>query len=151
MKLGTRRRAWALTAAALVCGMAFALFGPASPAVGFFSPPLLLDIRVQSPATLVARGAAVDVRIEAICAGANTAQIGVSLTQRAGGEIASGFGSTEIGCTGGRQTMVLTVLADAGKAFKQGPAAATAFINGCTPNFSVCGVERDTQTIDIVK
>lgn len=151
MKLGTigiNRRTLAMTAAALVGGMAFVLFGPASPAVGFFSPPLLLDVQVKSPATLVAKGAAVDVKLEVICAGADTASVGVSLTQRAGSEIASGYGSTQIGCTNQWQTVIVTVQAQPGKAFKKGPAVADARIFGCAYYYP-CGSEEDIQTIDI--
>ena len=48
----------ALAALAITGGAAVAVIGPASPALGFFSPPLLLEIHVNSPATLVAKGAA---------------------------------------------------------------------------------------------
>ncbi len=38
-----------------------------------------------------------------------------------------------------------------GKTFKQGTAVASAEIFGCAQNFSVCGSETDSQTIDIQK
>jgi hypothetical protein len=144
-------RALAATAAALVVGSALAVLGPASPAVGFFSPPLLLDVQIQPTATLVARGAAVETRLEVTCAGANEASVFVSLTQRAGSEIASGFGSANIGCTNQRQTVLVLVMAEQGKAFKKGTAVASADIRACTPNFSVCGFETDQATVSVTQ
>jgi len=117
--------------------------------LGFFSPPLLLEIHVNSPATLVAKGAGADVSVQIECAGATTAFVDVSLTQRAGSEIATGFGSTEIGCTNANQTVLVLVTAQSGKAFKKGTAVANGFISACTPNFSVCGNEQDQRTIDL--
>jgi hypothetical protein len=137
----------ALAALAITGGAAVAALGPASPALGFFSPPLLLEIHVNSPATLVAKGASADVNVQIECAGARTASVDVSLTQRAGSEIATGFGSTEIGCTNANQTIHVLVTAQPGKAFKKGTAVANGFISACTPNFSVCGNEQDQRTI----
>ena len=54
-------------AAALAAGGGFAVFGSASPAVAYSSPPLFLDISIQSPATLVAHGAAVQVPVKLSC------------------------------------------------------------------------------------
>lgn len=144
-------RAFIATAAALVTGTALAILAPASPAVGFFSPPLLVDIRVESPATLVAKGAAVEVPVEVICAGANGASVSASLTQRAGSDIAVGYGSTQIGCTNQWQSVTVLMTAQPGNAFKKGPAVADFSIFSCTQDFLSCGSERDTQTISITK
>jgi len=143
-----RLRTAALTAAALAVGAVLTLLVPASPAVGYFSPPLLLDIRVGPTANIVAKGAAVETRLEVTCAGAPEANVNVEITQRAGSEIATGYASTWIGCTGERHTLLLVVSAEAGKAFKQGPAVARAVIYSC---YYVCGSEDDTQTIELVK
>jgi len=140
-------RALAVTAAALVVGTALAILGPASPAVGFFSPPLLLDVRIQPTATLVARGAAVDAGVEVTCAGASNAYLSVSIVQRVGSEVATGYGSTQVGCTNQRQTVLVRVMASQGKAFKKGTAAADAQISACT--FQVCGTETDQATISL--
>jgi hypothetical protein len=139
-------RALAVTAAALVVGTALAILGPASPAVGFFSPPLLLDVQVQPTATLVAKGAAVETRVEVTCAGASYAYLSVSVTQRAGSEIASGYASQQIACYQ-RQTLLMVVSAGSGKAFKKGTAFAEAQIYGCA--YPVCGNETDQATISI--
>ena len=85
------------------------------------------------------------------CAGARTASVDVSLTERAGSEIATGFGSTQIGCTNANQTVLVIVTAQPGKAFKKGTATAQGFISACTPNFRVCGTEQDQRTIDLAR
>jgi hypothetical protein len=130
---------------------AAAVVAPASPALGFFSPPLLLEIHVNSPATLIAKGASADVSVQIECAGARTAFVDVSLTERVGSEIATGFGFTQVGCTNANQTVHVIVTAQSGKAFKKGTAVADGFISACTPNFSVCGSEQDQRTIDLVR
>jgi hypothetical protein len=132
---------------AIVLGGVLALFAAAGPAVAFFSGGLFLDVRVESPATLVARGAAVDVPLEVTC-NAGQAYVSVTVTQRSGSGVAQGSGSTTVGCTGSRQQILVRVLASGfGKTFKQGTAVASAEISGCTP--SICGSETDSQTIAI--
>jgi hypothetical protein len=111
---------------------------------------LFLDVQVGSPARMVARGAAVDVPLEVTCnAAPNTAFVQVVVTQRAGSGVAQGSGSTAVGCTGSGQQVTVRVQAFGGKAFKQGTAVASAEISGCTANFSTCGNETDSETIDI--
>jgi hypothetical protein len=135
---------------AIVLGGVLALFATSGPAVAFFSGGLFLDVQVGSPATLVARGAAVDVPLEVTCnAAPNTAFVQVVVTQRAGSGVAQGSGSTAVGCTGSGQQVTVRVQAFGGKAFKQGTAVASAEISGCTANFSTCGNETDSETIDI--
>src|SRR6266516_2029786 len=60
-----------------------AMFATGGPAVAFFSGGLFLDVQVESPATLVARGAAVDVPLEVTC-NASFADVFVTVTQKAG-------------------------------------------------------------------
>ncbi len=140
----------ALAAVAIAGGAAVATVGSAGPALGFFSPPLLLEIHVNSPATLVAKGAAANVVVQVECSGASTAFVSVNLTERAGSAIASGSGSTEIGCTtNANQNVLVLVTAQPGKAFKKGTAVASGFISACTPNFRVCGSEQDQRTIQL--
>jgi hypothetical protein len=135
---------------AIVLGGVLALFATSGPAVAFFSGGLFLDVQVESPAHLVSRGAAVDVPLEVTCnAAPNTAFVQVVVTQRAGSGVAQGSGSTAVGCTGSGQQVVVRVQAFGGKAFKQGTAVASAEISGCTANFSVCGNETDSETIDL--
>jgi hypothetical protein len=137
---------------AIVLGGVLALFATSGPAVAFFSGGLFLDVQVGSPATLVARGAAVDMPLEVTCnAAPNTAFVQVTVTQHAGSGVAQGFGSTSVGCTGSGQQIRVRVHASGGKAFKQGTAVASAEIFGCTANFSVCGNETDSEVIAINK
>ncbi len=138
-----------VVAAAIAGGAAIAVIVPASPAVGFFSPPLLLEIHINSPGTLVAKGAGVNVPVTIECAGARTADVSVSLTERVGSAIAQGSGFITVGCTNGNQNVVVPVTANPGKAFKKGSAIAHGFISACTPTFSVCGTEQDQRTIQI--
>jgi len=139
-----------LAGLAIAGGAAIAAVGSAAPALGFFSPPLLLQIHVNSPGTLVAKGAGVDLALQIECAGARTASLDVSLTERSGSQIASGFGSAQVGCT--NQTVLVHVIAQPGRVFKKGTGIADGFIFACTshkPRF--CGSEEDLRTISIGK
>jgi hypothetical protein len=135
----------ALAALVIAAGAAVAAVGPASPSLGFFSPPLLLQIHVNSPAALVAKGAGADVSVQVECAGARTASVNVSLTERAGSAIATGFGFAQVGCTNANETILVRVTAQSGKAFKRGTAIADGTISACTTSF--CGSEQDQPTI----
>ena len=64
-----------LAGLAIAGGAAIAAVGSAAPALGFFSPPLLLQIHVNTPATLVAKGAGANVTVQIQCAGAQTASV----------------------------------------------------------------------------
>jgi hypothetical protein len=138
---------------AIVAGGVLALFVSGGPAVAFFSGGLFLDVQVESPASLVARGAAVDVPLEVTCnARPDTSFIQVTVTQKAGSGVAQGFASTSVGCTGSGQQITVRVQAtNGGKTFKQGTAVADAEIFGCTQSFSVCGNETDSEVITIQK
>jgi hypothetical protein len=52
---------------ALLLGGLLALFATSGPAVAFFSGGLFLDVQVDSPARLLARGAAIEVPLEVTC------------------------------------------------------------------------------------
>jgi hypothetical protein len=143
------RSAVATAAVAIASGGLLALAVPASPAVAFFSSPLLLDVRVESPATLVSRGAAVSVPVEVTCAGGQFASVDVTVAQRVGSETARGSGFRELTCDGHRQTINITVFAQSNKAFRKGTGFAQANIFGCTNSF--CGNESDDRTISIVR
>lgn len=149
MRTKLRTRAAAAVVALLLGGL-LALFATSGPAVAFFSGGLFLDVQVQSPARLVARGAAVDVPLEVTCnARPGTASVQVSVSQKAGSGVAQGVGSTSVGCTGSGQHVTVRVQASGGKTFKQGTAVASADLFGCTANFSTCGNETDSETIQI--
>jgi hypothetical protein len=132
---------------AIILGSVLALFAITGPAVAFFSGGLFLDVQVNSPAHLVARGAAVDVPLEVTCNATGSVDVFVSVTQKSGSGVAQGFGSTRVGCTGSGQQVTVRVQASGGKIFKQGTAVASAEIFGC--NNVTCGSETDSEVIDI--
>jgi hypothetical protein len=141
----TKRTRAAAAVVALLLGGLLALFATPGPAVAFFSGGLFLDVQVES-ATLVSRGAAVDVTLEVTC-NADFADVFVSVTQKAGSGVARGSGSTSVGCTGSGQQVVVRVLASPGKTFKQGTAVVSAELFGC--NNTTCGSETDSEVIQI--
>jgi hypothetical protein len=147
----TRLRAKLAVAAlvAILAGASFALFAPSGPAVAFSSGGLFLDVQVNSPAHLVARGAAVDVTLEITCNATGSVDVFVSVTQMSGSGVAEGFGFTSAGCTGSGEQIVVRVRASGAKAFKQGTAVVSAEIFGC--NNVTCGSETDSEVIDLKK
>jgi hypothetical protein len=132
-------------------GIASVAVLPSSPALGFYSPPLLLRIHVGSPATLIARGAAVNVHLRYDCAGTQTAQVTVNLTERVRGRnIAAGSEFVQVNCANARRTVRVAVAAQSGgKAFQKGVAFAQADIFGCAPRF--CADQPTQRTIKIVR
>jgi hypothetical protein len=140
-------------------GAAAALLGPAGPAVGQASQPVQAQIQVNSPGTLVAKGAGVNVSVTTNCSGPSgtTAGISLNLTERVGSEVAVGVGSTTVGCTGTNQTSLVLVTqtfggfpsVTAGKAFKRGTAIAQASISACSADFSSCVTQQVAPTIAI--
>jgi hypothetical protein len=132
---------------------AAALLGPAGTAVGQSSPPIQTQIQVNSPGTLVAKGAGVDVSVTASCSGqfVESGNIGISLTEAIGKNLATGSGSAGIDCTGTTQTITVVVVAQSGHAFAKGSAIASANISACTVDFSNCGYEQVQPVIKIRK
>jgi hypothetical protein len=139
----------AVVGTALAGGAALALFSPASPALGFLSGGLHLDVTAQSPATLVARGAAIDVPVDVDCNASQNAFVSVGVTERVGSLTATGSGSVQVACNGGHQRFLIRVTASSGKAFAKGTAVANASIFGC--NNTTCGNESSSATIQIQK
>jgi len=131
---------------AIVLGSVLALFATTGPAVAFFSGGLFLDVQVES-ATLVSRGAAVDVTLEVTCNSPFGADVFVTVTQRSGSGVAQGFGSETVGCTGSGEQVVIRAHNFGAKAFKQGTAVVTAEIFAC--NNVTCGSETDSEVIEI--
>lgn len=147
---GTRRtRRAVLAAAALSLGSGLALLAPAGPAVGQASPPLLVGVEVESPAALVARGAALTVPVVVICPGDATGQVSVSVSQRVGKSIATGGGYLDVTCAGSSQTVDVVVQASSGKAFRRGVAFASASAYAST-DFN-WGNAVDNETITVVR
>jgi hypothetical protein len=143
----TRMRAKLATAAvvAVLAAASFALFAPSGPAVAFSSGGLFLDVQVGS-ATLVSRGAAVDVTLEVTC-NSGVADVFVTVTQRSGSGTAQGFGSETVGCTGSGEQVVIRAHNFGARAFKQGTAVISAEIFGC--NNVTCGSETDSEVVDL--
>ncbi len=133
-------------ATALLAGGGLALLSPSSPAAAYSSPPLYLDISIQSPAHLVARGAAVTVPITTTC-NSGQAYVRVTVTERVGKKVATGTGYATVGCTGSRQQNTVTVSASSATAFSKGSAYVAADIDGCSYYF--CGEENNSATIKI--
>ena len=144
----TRLRTRAAVVVAILAGAVLALSVTSGPAVAFFSGGLFLDVQVNSPATLVARGATVDVPLEVTCNAPDGAFVFVTVTQRSGSGVAAGSTSTSVGCTGsGQQILVRVSPTSGGKTFKQGTAVVTAQAFACRAN--VCGSETDSETVTI--
>jgi hypothetical protein len=137
----------ATAVAAIVVGGLLALFATSGPAVAFFSGGLFLDVQVESPATLVAKGAAVQVPLEVTCNATGTVFVEVTLTQKSGSGVAQGSGSTSVGCTGSGEQITVLVRATGGKTFKKGDAVATAEVFDC--NRVTCGSETDSEVIQL--
>jgi hypothetical protein len=134
---------------ALLLGGLLALFATSGPAVAFFSGGLFLDVQVESPARLLARGAAVEVPLEVTCNAVGTVDVQVTVTQRSGSGATQGFGFDQVGCTGAGEQVTVVVQVFGAKAFKQGTAVATAEVFGC--NNVTCGSETDSEVIEIRK
>lgn len=133
---------------AIAGGVAIATVGTAAgPAVAFFSPPLLLDIHFVS-ATVVAKGAGVDVAFQVECAGTRSAFVDFSINERFSKAIANGFGEARVTCTDSPQTIVVLSVAQS-VPFKPGTALLESDLFGCTRRF--CGDQTDNETIKIVK
>ncbi len=142
-----RRLKAVFAAVAVTAGVAATLIIPASPAVAYYSGGLFLDIVAQSPATLLAKGAAVDVPLEYTC-NAQNPFVTVNVSQRvADGDLATGFANTQVACTGAHQRTTISVQASGSKAFTKGNAFVSASISGCLPDFFTCGAEHDDATV----
>jgi len=139
----------AAVAAVTVTGAtAAAMLIPASPAVAFSSGGLALDVLVQSPANLIAKGAAVGVPILYTCSGASFASLQVNVTERVSGNaVANGFGqlSNPI-CTGEIESVTMDITASGARAFAKGAAFVSASLFGCA---SFCGQQNNSNTITI--
>jgi hypothetical protein len=113
----------------LALTFAIGLFATASPAVA------ATDVLSIDSATLVARGAAVDVTYSFVCDADTQVVAFVTVAQRNGRGVATGFGGTPfedpIQCTGETQTATVRVIAQGGLAFKRGTALVDATLVSC--------------------
>jgi hypothetical protein len=143
----TKRTRVATAVVAMLLGGLLTVFATSGPAVGFFSAGLFLDVQVESPARLLARGAAIEVPLEVTCSGTGSVDLFVSVSQRSGSGVAEGFAFEQVPCSGSGEQVTVTVQATGGKVFKKGTAVVTAEVFGC--NEAVCGSETDTEVIEI--
>ena len=140
-----------LAGLAIAGGAAIAAVGCAAPALGFFSPPLLLQIHVNRRPRWWPREPVPTSTVQIQCAGAQTATVSVSLTERSGSEVATGSGSALVGCTNHNQTILVPVTASSGKVFRKGTAIANGVISACATKPKFCASEQDHGTIAIGK
>ena len=135
-------------------GVAAALLGPAGPAVGQASQPIQVQIQVAPPATLAAKGAALDVFVTTECSGppGTTGSFSVGFTERSASGLATGAGGGSVACTGTSQTTLVVATAAAGsKPFKRGTALMNAGISACTPDFLTCAGQQVGPTTFPIK
>jgi len=84
-------------------------------------------------ATLVAKGAALDVNLTVTCEAGASGSAGATVTQRSGNVIMQGSGSATFVCTGEPQTVTVRVVAAAGGApFRSGDAVVSAYVIACS-------------------
>jgi hypothetical protein len=109
-------------------------------------------VRIGPEATLVARGAAIQVPVRYSCTPETTfGELSVQVTQRVGGgRLAEGFGSTtNLICDGQVHTARVTVTASGENAFRQGVAFARASLFVC--EFEFCISVPDSRELRIVR
>jgi hypothetical protein len=142
--------------------VAAAVLGPAGPAVGQSSPSIQAQVQVNSPATLVAKGAGVDVSVTASCSGTTAPGfLVVELVENVKGNIAYGFGEASPSCTGASQTFEVLVTAGSdgpsgipggpSAAFAKGVAIADTSFGACSPDGLTCATQNIEPTIKIRK
>jgi len=96
----------------------------------------------------------VDVPVDVEC-NASFADLTLQLTERVGGQIATGSTDVSVACNGGHQRLLVRVPASSitstsGRPFSKGQAVATASIFGC--NTATCGQESNNNvTVQITK
>ncbi|MEU7528577.1 hypothetical protein AB0A74_22795 [Saccharothrix sp. NPDC042600] len=134
-----------IAAVVAVAGAAvFASVLPGSADVAAQSPSLGA-VRVESPATLEARGAVVRVSVTVVCTPGQPAYVGIDLVQRSGGDIARGGDSHYIpSCTGNAQTVELIATAYE-EPFRKGVTWARGSLN--TPSYGTIYDEREIQIV----
>lgn len=137
----------AMAATTIAGGITCALLVPSGAAVADESGGIVLDVSVSTSATLVARGAAVEVGVSYTCNTSQYTYLYASVTQRVGSEVANGSGQAQVTCDGTSKHTTVTVLASDGKAFRRGEAVATGNINGCG-SFG-CGSDSTDAIIQI--
>ena len=136
-----------LGAAALLVGATVALAGPGMSAVADESSPSGLQVKVNEPLTLQAKGVAVSVPVTVTCPAFTSASLDVSVAQKGGNGVVSGSRSIQVQCTGSPQAVVVNVTTSS-RLFKSGPAFVEASLFGCT---FICGTATSSGTFTVVK
>lgn len=137
-------------AAAFVVGTAAVLL-PAASAVAYISPPVVLLAEPQSPAALVAKGAAVDVPVEYSCT-TRGMWMELQVTEKVGKGIASGSATTTVPCDSAtHRVLVRAPATPSGKAFTKGTAAVRIALSGCWERNGDyrCGNDSIERTVSI--
>lgn len=140
--LRVRRSPKVMAVVAIAAGALLASVMPVSADVSTDSPSVGA-IRIESPAMLEARGAAITVPITVVCLPGSSGYISIQVTQRVGGAIASGGSSMQLPvCTGGAQTVDIT-LQTYSEPFRKG----TAF--GSASLYAYPGTATDEREFEI--
>jgi hypothetical protein len=139
-----RRRLFAIIVSLALPLLAVGVAAPASAQTG-----LTADI---TSATLVAKGAAVDLQLSVSCEVGFTGGVFAVVTQRSGNTVMRGSGNTQFACTGESQMVILRVVADAGGApFKTGDAVVSESSVQVCNDLSGCAFADLDQVIRIRK
>jgi len=136
-----RIRAFGRAGLALVAGGAVAVTMAGLPAVGQESPPSTTIIMAKM-ATLFDRGVGATIKIRATCNSGDQGQVGVTLSERSGRKITQGSGYQTFNCTGGIETVTVTVVVGNGgpyggsaAPFVVGTAYGQSYMEDCSPNY----------------
>lgn len=139
------RPARVMAVTAIAAGSLLAAVLPSSADVSTQSPPVAA-IRIESPGTLVARGAAVAVQVTVVCQPGSSASVSVEVTENAGGRIAKGYGTAQIpSCTGGFQPVTVNATAEPTVPFRPGTAFGVAYL------YLPSGSAKDEREFKIVR
>jgi hypothetical protein len=120
-------------------------------AVAVAQEPPTVTASLAGAATLVAKGAAVDVEVLYSCSPDTTfANARVGLTQRVSdGRLTSGYGETDdLVCDGTEQVATVRVIGNTGLAFKEGDAVAQGAVTACNAEF-ICSTVGFSGTVRI--
>ncbi|MBW4716302.1 hypothetical protein [Saccharothrix obliqua] len=140
------RPAHALAITAVAAGALIASALPGSAEVGAQSPSVGA-LRVLSPATVLADGAALAVQVSFVCPQGVNAHVSTQVTQRVNNALATGNGSTSIpSCTGSTQYATVNLHAS-GKPFRKGTAFASGYLSVPLPG----GPYTDHREIQLEK
>jgi hypothetical protein len=141
------RNSW-ISTVALVAGAGLVVGLGILPAVGDSSTPSS-SVILGGTAQIVNRGAAAQAFAFVVCPSGDSAQLEISLVEKSGNGIASGFGYVDpVNCTGQIQTITVPVTTS-GKPFVRGAAFGQATLFDCS--FNSCGQATDSRSVTLQK